>query len=178
MTASTEQERAEFEEQFKHLDLTQEPDAWGKPRYKHDAISLAWEAWQAARRAQAQDVQDALPEGLVEWLGNGSRGISSNSIVEHLTGINCTGDWGMDHPHDPDDLDRCLRLLEAVPSLRNQLPRMSTASKEWAGLIMRWSEIEASHLEEVGLGWTKASRAPKTYELMRAAIAASAKGGV
>ena len=48
---NTEQERAEFEERFKHLDLTKEPDAWGAPRYKHDAISLAWEAWQAARRA-------------------------------------------------------------------------------------------------------------------------------
>ena len=50
---STEQERAEFEARFKHLDLTQEPDSWGAPRYKHDAISLAWEAWQAARRAPA-----------------------------------------------------------------------------------------------------------------------------
>ena len=49
---STEQERAEFEARFKHLDLTQEPDSWGAPRYKHDAISLAWEAWQTARRAQ------------------------------------------------------------------------------------------------------------------------------
>ena len=49
---STEQERAEFEARFKHLDLTQEPDSWGAPRYKHDAISLAWEAWQAARRGR------------------------------------------------------------------------------------------------------------------------------
>lgn len=52
MAAKTDQERAEFEAQFKHLDLTQEPDAWGAPRYKHDAISLAWEAWQASRRVQ------------------------------------------------------------------------------------------------------------------------------
>ena len=48
---NTEQEQAEFEAQFKHLDLTQEPDAWGVPRYKHAAIWLAWEAWQAALRA-------------------------------------------------------------------------------------------------------------------------------
>ena len=52
---STEQERAEFEARFNHLDLTQEPDSWGAPRYKHDAISLAWEAWQTARRAQATE---------------------------------------------------------------------------------------------------------------------------
>ena len=53
---STEQELAEFEARFKHLDLTQEPDSWGAPRYKHDAISLAWEAWQTARRAPAAPV--------------------------------------------------------------------------------------------------------------------------
>ena len=47
---STDQDRAEFEARFKHLDLTREPDAWGAPRYKHDAISLA--CLQAARRAQ------------------------------------------------------------------------------------------------------------------------------
>ena len=51
MTQITDQERAEFEALFKHLDLTQEPDAWGVPRYKHATIWLAWEAWQAARRA-------------------------------------------------------------------------------------------------------------------------------
>ena len=48
---NTEHQCAEFEAQFKHLDLTQEPDAWGVPRYKHAAIWLAWEAWQAALRA-------------------------------------------------------------------------------------------------------------------------------
>ena len=53
-------ERAEFEARFNHLDLTQEPDAWGAPRYKHGAISLAWEAWQAARRAQVV----LVPQGM------------------------------------------------------------------------------------------------------------------
>ena len=72
---STEQERAEFEARFKHLDLTQEPDSWGVPRYKHDAISLAWEAWQAARHAQVvpqgwKSVQIGLLERIQESLGS------------------------------------------------------------------------------------------------------------
>ena len=74
---STEQERAEFEARFKHLDLTQEPDSWGAPRYKHDAISLAWGAWQAARRAQVvlvpqgwKLVQIELLERIQESLGS------------------------------------------------------------------------------------------------------------
>ena len=74
---STEQERAEFEARFNHLDRTQEPDAWGVPRYKHDAISLAWEAWQTARRAQVvlvpqgwKLVQIELLERIQESLGS------------------------------------------------------------------------------------------------------------
>lgn len=75
--------------------------------------------------------------------------------------------FGPSHPHDPDDLDRCLRLLALVPELRLHLPRMAELSREWAALIPRWDEIERSHIEEVGLGWTKARSAPKTYQLMR-----------
>ena len=66
MTQNTEQDRAEFEARFKHLDLTQEPDAWGAPRYKHDAISLAWEAWQAARRAPAVPVPQSIEQMAVD----------------------------------------------------------------------------------------------------------------
>lgn len=114
------------------------------------------------------DLQN-LP-GLLGWLANGRRGTSSNSIVQHLTGIQTLrGDY-LDIPHDPDDLDRCLQLLEAVPLLRPLLPQMATASPLWAALIERWSEIEASHLYEVGLRWTKACSAPKTYDLMRSVI--------
>lgn len=109
--------------------------------------------------------------GLMSWLASGRRGISSNSIVQHLTGLETLRDGrGIDIPHDPDDLDRCLQLLEAVPLLRVMLPGMATASPVWAALIERWAEIEASHLEEVGLRWTKAKRAPKTYDLMRSVI--------
>lgn len=114
------------------------------------------------------DLQN-LP-GLLGWLANGRRGISSNSIVQHLTGIPALRDWHIDIPHDPDDLDRCLQLLDAVPLLRPLMPQMATASPLWAALIERWDEIEASHLEEVGLRWTKAERAPKTYALMRSVI--------
>lgn len=113
---------------------------------------------------------DLITPALIQWLANGSRGISSNSIVQHLTGLQTLRYSRIDIPHDPDDLDRCLRLLEAVPLLRPLLPQMATASPLWAALIERWDEIEACHLEEVGLRWTKAMSAPKTYDLMRSVI--------
>lgn len=115
------------------------------------------------------------PPGLVEWLAGGERGVSSNTIVEHLTGWPALKDWRGDIPHDPDDLDRCLKLLAAVPLLRVMLPGMATHSPEWAAMVARWDEVEASHLAEVGLGWTKAKSAPKTYALMRQIIDAQRK---
>ena len=105
------------------------------------------------------------PEFL-QWLANGARGVSSNTIAQHLTGVNCLRGWRGSIPWDPDDLDRCLQLLADVPALRPLLPNMATYSRQWADLVARWDEVEASHLEEVGLGWTKAHSAPKTYALM------------
>lgn len=109
------------------------------------------------------------------WLASGSRGRSSNTMFTVLTGVDALGDSGKSHPHDPDDLDRCLRLLEAVPELRPLLPKMAGVSPEWAALISNWAEIERSHLDEVGLGWTKARSAPRTYDLMRKTIESASK---
>lgn len=116
-------------------------------------------------------VQGALPKGLVEWLSSGERGVSSNTIVQHLTGIPACGyDNHVGAPQDPADLDRCLALLEAVPLLRAFFVHMRTCSPEWAALVPIWDRLEASHLAEAGLGWKKARSAPKTYALMRSVL--------
>lgn len=84
-----------------------------------------------------------LSEALRRWLGSGERGISSNCIVEHLTGVPALGSRSAfgHHPHDGDDLRRCMLLLEAVPELRSEMPRMASASKEWAALVPHWEEL-------------------------------------
>lgn len=107
------------------------------------------------------------------WLANGRRGISSNTMFTVMTGVDALSDSSPSHPHDPDDLDCCLALLHAVPELRPKLPLMAKASPAWAALIANWDQIEASHLDEVGLGWTKGGSAPRTYELMRTVLKAS-----
>lgn len=107
---------------------------------------------------------------LINWLAGGRRGISSNTMVQHLTGLPTLRDWRPDHPHDPDDLNRCLLLLREVPLLRVILHEMSSASRAWASLIEHWEEIESCFLAEAGLDWCNGSSAPKTYELMRKAI--------
>jgi hypothetical protein len=113
---------------------------------------------------------NAAQSMVIDWLADGRRvGMSSRTMALWLAFDKRTGDrgFGPAHPHDPADLDRCLFLLALVPELRPRLPRMAELSAEWSRLIERWDEIEASHIAEVGLGWTKARRAPKTYALMR-----------
>jgi hypothetical protein len=108
---------------------------------------------------------NTLP-GLAEWLANGEKGASSLTMAMYL-GFGVMKDDAC-HPLDPADFDRCLRLLAAVPALREGLTRMADVSPEWAALVARWDEVERSHLGEVGLGWSKARSAPRTYELMKA----------
>lgn len=102
----------------------------------------------------------------IAWLaGAYARGMSSRTMAYWLAFSTIPSD--VNHPHDPADFDRCLQLLAAVPALREDLGLMAHLSTEWAALVDRWDDIERSHLEEVGLGWTKARSAPRTYELMR-----------
>lgn len=105
---------------------------------------------------------------VIDWLANGETGLSSETMAFWLA-FN-TKNCRPSHPHDPADFDRCLLLLERAPALRTELHKMALLSPTWERLVARWSDIEKQHLEEVGLGWTKARRAPVTYELMRSII--------
>ncbi len=113
-----------------------------------------------------------VPNGLMEWLANGRRGISSNAIVTHLTGINSMAGWGSswNHPHDPADLWRCRKLLEQVPSLKDRLPEMSTLSPQWAALVSKWDQLCLTMDKEAPNWGDGTGSAPITYAMMRALI--------
>lgn len=107
---------------------------------------------------------------VIDWLANGEVGVSSKSMAMWLAFGKRTGGPFGSHPSDPSDMERCLKLLTAAPGLRKSLAKMAGLSKEWAALVARWDEIEAMLMDEIGLGWTKAKRAPKTYALMQEVI--------
>lgn len=113
-----------------------------------------------------------MQDKVMDWLTTGETGLSSKTIAYWLA-FGKKFERGGNYPRDPADLDRCLKLLERVPGLREELPRMAELSPTWAALVSRWSEIERSHLEEVGLGWWRAKSAPKTYDLMHSIIDAT-----
>ena len=107
---------------------------------------------------------------VVNWLATGQVGLSSKCLAMWLAFGERAEPYA---PADPDDLDRCLKLLKKAPGLRPLLPKMAEVSAEWAALVHRWEDVEASHLDEVGLGWTKARSAPKTYILMQGILRAA-----
>lgn len=104
---------------------------------------------------------------VVKWLATGCVGLSSKCMAMWLAFGERAEAYA---PADPDDLDRCLKLLDKAPGLRPLIPKMAEVSRDWAALVPHWDQVEASHLDEVGLGWTKARSAPKTYDLMESIL--------
>lgn len=110
------------------------------------------------------------------WMATCHTGISSETMALWLGHGLRNERWpSHNYPHDPDDFDRCLRLLQVAPSLRPELHQMAKLGPVWAALVARWDEIEQCHLDEVGLGWTKGRSADKTYALMREVIDSARK---
>lgn len=107
-----------------------------------------------------------LTNSMISWLANGDRGVSSNTIFSHLTGVNALV-FGGCHPLDPDDLWRCRELLKRCPELKAELPRMATKSKEWAALVPEWDNLCAM-MDEEAPNWPKfGSSAKRTYLRMQ-----------
>lgn len=127
---------------------------------------------EAGALAVEQKANPGLSEAATRWLANGERGMSSNTIFTHLTGIDALDDGYKSHPYDPADFRRCRLLLEQVPSLKPQLPKMAEVSKAWADLVYLWRDIcDAMDAECPSWRETLAgSNTPTTYKLIQRAI--------
>lgn len=109
-----------------------------------------------------------LSTSACEWLASGERGMSSNAIFTHLTGINAGDDDNFScHPHDPSDVNRCRKLLKRCPELVPLFPKMAELSKEWASLVRDWDLICKTIDEEKAEGRQYATR---SYQLIKPAI--------
>lgn len=125
-----------------------------------------------AVQAQRQE-NPSLSMQATLWLASGERGLSSETIFQHLTGIKVMkGHWESRYPitpSDPADLRRCRLLLEQVPELEPQFrERMASASKEWTALVREWDAICETMDKEAPEWRTKGQSAPKTYQAMKA----------
>jgi hypothetical protein len=108
-----------------------------------------------------------MQQKIIDWFVNGRVGLSSKTLAAAVSGV---VPKEVCYPHDPDDLNRCLLFLAAVPEARDHLDKVASLSEVWRALIDRFDEIEKCFLDEVGFNWSKAKSAPKTYALMKSII--------
>lgn len=101
------------------------------------------------------------------WLRQGERGLSSNAMCKRIFGVPHSA--GVDHPHDPDDLHRCVLFLGATES-SDKISIMADVSPAWGRLVPVWSQLVDSLRAEMKAGRS----APKTYALMKDALGETA----
>jgi len=101
-----------------------------------------------------------------DWLADGDVGLSSLAIYRNLVEIpaGLKTEPKTDHPHDPSDLFRCLKLLRIAPELDDT--KMSTVSSQWKALVDIWPELESTFSKEKAKG----NKMPETYALMQSAL--------
>jgi len=112
-----------------------------------------------------------MTKAMVDWLAGGERGISSNAIFTHITGIDAMLGWrdSTGHPHDPADWRRCEILLEQCPELRAEFYQMKEVSDIWKRLVENWDKIRQIFIKEAPYNWRDKDCdwcAPETYDLM------------
>jgi hypothetical protein len=103
----------------------------------------------------------------MDWLLAGETGASSKALMAAMLGAT---PQPMDYPHDPRDLERCLRLLGRIPTWKPRIGEMAACGPHWAAPVPAWSELEALMAEEVGIDWSKGASAPLTYYAMRVVL--------
>ena len=108
-----------------------------------------------------------LDRKILKWLLTGHTGTSSKAMAAIMSGIKCKGKR-YSHPRDPADLNRCHKFLKAVPGASERLHMMSNVSPQWNILVSVWPEL--TELFERELRSRKDSRAPETYNFMRALL--------
>jgi hypothetical protein len=99
-----------------------------------------------------------IDNALSDWIGGHHTGLSSLFMASYLLGTPENKEYNF--PHDPDDLSRCINLIESVSSIKEKLPEMANAGPEWSGLISQWDElVDMFHHNDKGL-----------YDAMQSAI--------
>lgn len=106
-----------------------------------------------------------ITEKIVVWFATGETGTSS----KHMAAVACGTVPTRNHPtpSDPSDLNRCIKLVQSVPDVRDAFPQIAQSSDRWAIVIRHWDELVALFHAEVGEDWSRGHSAPKTYKRMK-----------
>jgi hypothetical protein len=141
-------------------------------------------AWRAEIEADLARRYDGKPE--LAWLLGTDTGFSSLEIFYTLAADETarggaearlkrgSGSSGFGNPpQDPDDVGRCVRLLDRFPAWRGRLREVSEAYDRWRLFVPAWDELEALYREEVP---NHEGAAPRLFERLKALHAEAAIG--
>jgi hypothetical protein len=106
-----------------------------------------------------------IEDQILAWFAHGECGISSAAMARAIVGQAPDARFanGGNHPCDPSDFGRCVKLLDAVPAARQRLAVVAALSPIWARLIQHWDALEALYRRESPSG-----AAPVLYQRMKA----------
>lgn len=102
---------------------------------------------------------------VLQWQSTGDVGVSSATMASIALGLDKPF-YGshFDAPHDPSDMLRCMKLLEAIPEIRDHFPTIAKRVPTFKGIIEQWDELaEVMSRECVGDKW----RAPDAYKMIK-----------
>jgi len=95
-------------------------------------------------------MKENLSMNAIQWLANGDRGSSSNTLFTYLTGIDARQRATDDHPFDAWDFRRCRLLLEQCPELKINLDRVKAAGAVWSVMVDQWDAICEAMDKDIG----------------------------
>lgn len=98
-----------------------------------------------------------------KWILGHNVGTSSKTIWAVMMGA-VTGrePWHQyDVPHDPDDFNRCYRLLVFIPEWKSRLPEVASIFPKWIGFVREWTKLTEMHENLNESNWNE------MYDLMR-----------
>lgn len=105
-----------------------------------------------------------MKDKILEWFATGRVGASSKAMACAVAGM----PNDKSHPHDPDDLNRCLMFLKAVPEARQHFDKVAALNEYWKVLIDNFADIESSFIVE--FEGEKKGEKGSTYKLMRSLL--------
>lgn len=135
--------------------IRQVPGLTAQPRLFNAVIAAA----NSIVEEFAKPIVKAAPAmGLKAWLDSDDVGASSEYMAWALSDYDQQVlFWGRNsphlaYPHDPDDLGRCIRLIEAVPEFGGKIPEMAHRGKEWLAVATNWADwVEMYNADDDGL---------------------------
>lgn len=121
----------------------------------------------------AKPIVKATPGmGLEAWLDSDDTGSSSLYMAWCLSG----GQFGYwqgrnqpepAYPRDPDDLGRCIRLIEAVPEFGGKIPEMAHRGSHWLAVTTNWARWVEMYYDENDDGTLVSEEMEAAYALAK-----------